>query len=267
MAPFDSSAGSGGTPHDVFSSSIRSLTLEFSRAADYPRIDHLFDPAVKQDYDPHNYVLKRREEDFQQTVANGGACLLSAGDGEVAAMAVAYHSHEDENPAPGTPHDYTEFGTTLSRVPGYNSAQLIVAALALHEWWQSPPARAMAAFIDDGNAASIHTYRDTMKWEEITDPALIAALTVACSRNLAPGEDGPKEGHTVDSLYTFTRSSLAAHARILLAFMDQGGLLNRRTGDFIPVDFHALEDEGLTRGRLEAMAQGVTSRPALLQMT
>lgn len=270
MAPFDSSSADGGAFR--FPSGVRSLTLEFSRAADYARIDHVFDPAVKHSYDPHDYVYKRREEDFRRAVAEGGGCTLSNTNGDVAGMTVAYHTYKDEHPAPGAPYEYTEMGTTLSRIPGYNSAQLIVAALAIHEWWQAAPSRMMVTIIDNTNEPSVRTYRDSLQWEEVTDAQETESLFTACYRNIAedhgggPGKPPPPEDRTGESFYAFTDQALAVHARILLEFMDQGGLLNRRTGDFIPVDFHALDDEGLTRGRIEALARGTTDRGLLFQI-
>jgi hypothetical protein len=247
----------------------RSLKLEFSKAADFGRINHLFDPAVKNAVDPHDHVYKRMDKDFRQAVEGGSAGMLSDENGEVMTLTIAYHTHAQANHAPSDPYEYTEFGTGLSRLPGFGSAQLVMAALALHEWLFAPPSRYMINIIDNTNAASIRTYRDHLGWQEITDPAERDVLFPAAYRSIdrdcgaGIGEPPQPEARASESFYTLPDSAIATYARILLSFMAQGGVQNK-TGQQIPVDFSGLDEAGLTRLRLDAMAHGVTDRAALL---
>jgi len=243
-----------------------SLKLEFSKAADYDRINALFDPAVKQQIDPHGFVVKRTEAAFRKAAADGSACILSDDADDIKTITIAYRTNVDPAAPAGHPHEYTEIGTGLSRLPGYNSAQLIMAALAIHEWWAAAPTKALINEIDNGNAPSVKTYRDTLKWEELKDQKETELLFAVTYRNVAqdlgagPGMPLPTAKRTNETYYFFTDAALAVHVRILLEFMKQGGLLNKKTGHAIPVDFSALDHVGLTQPRLDAMSKGVIDR-------
>lgn len=269
MAPFDGSnqhkcncknksCGDSKTP---------SLKLAFSTAADYDRINKVFDPAIKHQYDPTGYVFKREESAFTRAVQGGHAAFLQDQHGTVETLTIAYHVAAQGKSA-ATP-DYTELGTTLARLPGYHSARLIVAALALHEWWQSPPVNSLAAEIKHANIPSLKTYRDALGWEAITDRTETQNISAITDQTLANPDD---QNNDVDAWmamaawYRPTNASLALQARLVLSFMDQGGLLNKKTGDFIPVDFSDLTRIGLTRKRLEALAGGETDRAKIRQV-
>jgi hypothetical protein len=243
-----------------------SLKLEFSKAADYDRINALFDPAIKQKVDPQGFVVLRTEEAFRKAAADGSVCMLTDQADEIQTITIAYRTFIDPAPTAGQRHEYTEIGTGLSRVPGYNSAQLIMAALAIHEWWSAAPKQAMVNEIDNGNAPSVKTYRDTLKWEEIRNQQEISLLFDLTYRNVAQdmgagtGKPPPAAKRANETFYYFTDAALAVHVRILLEFIKQGGLLNKKTGHTIPVDFSALDYAGLTRPRLDAISNGVVDR-------
>jgi hypothetical protein len=268
MAPFDGAAPGDSRPAAA-SQLPKSLKLEFSKAADYGRITKLFDPAIKNVVDPHDHVYPRKDKDFRGALAAGGAGMLTDENGDVMTLTVAYHTHASDNPGPNDPYEYTEFGTGLSRLPGFGSAQLVMAALALHEWLINPPSKYLVNSIDNTNAASIRTYRDHLHWQPITDPAELDTVLNATYRNIdrdcgaGVGKPPPPAARGKETYYAFTDESLAIHARILLSFLDQGGLLNK-TGQKIPVDFSGLDEAGLTRSRVEAMARGVADRAVLL---
>lgn len=240
------------------------LKLEFSKSADLQRVSRLFDPAVKALVDPDQHVAKRLNAVFETAVHSGGAAFLSDENGHLVAMTIAYHIYVGEDPAPDRAHDHTEFGSSLSLLSGYKSALPVIAALALREWLHHPPVRKMAANIDPQNTAAVKLYRDALGWEQVTDKAHCASLDIAGWRTV-PDADDPAaqtgyrnvpEGMAGMDWVECTEALLAKQAEILLAFMAQGGLVHAQTGHFIPVDFSALAQEGLTPSRLKAIAGG-----------
>lgn len=246
------------------------LKLEFSKAADAGRIGRLFDPTVKDPADPRHFVDKRLPAVFKKAVDSGCAALLSDDAGNVQVMTIAYHL----SAAPEKPdaHDYTEFGSTLSLIQGYNSSVPVIAALALREWFTHPPAAKIAAEIRRDNIPSTKVCSEKLGWEVITNKAEYDTITAA-SWHTVPDEKADPTGLTGMTTvpadandmnwYVCSAAALKQQAKAVLEAMDRGGLVNSKTGDFIPVDFSALEKEGLTRKRLEAIAHGVTSRAAL----
>lgn len=252
---------------------VRSLKLEFSRAADYPRIDELFSPAVKDGIDPHGYVVKRLDTHFRAAVASQAAAMLTDEHGRVMTLTIAYRVNHvrkpgNDNSPDGRGHDVTELGTSLARLPGYNSAKLVVAALTLREWWNNPPRDAMIAEIKRDNTASLKTYIDGLHWKPLTDAAhsvrLYDATDVTLADDKDKGSSKPKNPSEAKSLWhRCDDATIAQSARVILTFMAQGGLLNKATGHRIAVDFTALEQAGLTRERLLALAGGKVDRQAL----
>jgi hypothetical protein len=242
----------------------KSLKLEFSKTADLKRISRLFEPAVKALADPEQHVTPRLNAVFETAVDSGGAAFLSDENDHLVAMTIAYHIHVAEDPEPDRAHDHIEFGSSLSLMSGYKSTLPVIAALALREWLHHPPVRKMAANIDPQNAAALKLYRDALGWERIEDKALCASLDIAGWRTV-PDADDPTaqtgcqnvpEGMAGMDWMACDGRLLAKQAEILLAFMAQGGLVHTQTGHFIPVDFSALAQEGLTPARLKAIAGG-----------
>ncbi len=242
----DNGAGKGKSPPR--------LKLEFSKASDYGRINAMFDPAVKGKIDPQRYVVTRADGELKKAITSGGCAFL--GDtktGEVQTMAVAYEVRDGN-----IKHAYTELGTTLSRMSGYGSAQLVVAALALREWWENPPQNMIVTEIRPDNKPSVKTYAMHLGWRQVSNPKTVADLHRLCNETVSP-QDRDDSGlwfHCDDSVITH-------QARILLSFMDQGGVLQRQTRKKVDVDFSALDDIGLTRKRLTAIALGTTDRKKL----
>lgn len=255
-----------------------SLKLEFSTAADITRIGRLFDPAVKDPADPHHFVDKRLKSAFKKAVEAGCAVVLSDAKGDVQVMTVAYHLAAAPDAAPGAApnaHDYTEFGSTLSLIQGYHSSVPLIAALALREWFKHPPRGKLAAEIRQDNIPSVKVYKDTLGWEAITDTAENAVINGTSWRTI-PDETADPSGNTgmkevpaeaaAMDWYACNDNALRHQAEVVLEALARGGIVNKKTGDFIPVDFSALDKEGLTKPRLEALARGVTSRSALARI-
>ena len=254
----------------------RSLKLEFSKAADYDRLNAAFDPKRLRRIDPHGYVARRLESHFRQAVENGNAAFLTDNDEgpkeQVKGMLIAYHFPEyiDDLPLKNT-HTYTEFGTAMSYIPGYGSAKLIMAALALKEWLQHPPSRKYVNEIENSNTASAKTYRDHLKWEAVDDEQERSTLFDILYRNVTSdsgqgiGRPPPPSKQKDKTFYSLTDHALQIHARILLDYIDAGGI-NNKQGEFIPVDFTALDEEGLSYARLSAIAAGQTSRQAIMKI-
>lgn len=247
----------------------RSLRLVFSRAADYQRIDALFHPSVKPSIDPQSYVVRRVDSHFRKAVNSGGAVMLCDARGNVMALTMAYRVHHTGKPAnDNTPHDVTELGTSLARLPGYNGAKLVVAALTLREWWRHPPQDSMIAEIKRDNIASLKTYIDGLHWRPIMDAPHSARLYDATDPTLIDDKDkGAGDPHAdltqAKSLWhRCDDATVRQAARVVLDFMAQGGL-KHKSGDHIPVDFSDLARHGLTPDRLRAIAGGQMDRAAL----
>lgn len=254
----------------------RSLKLEFSKAADYDRLNAAFDPKRLHTIDPHGFVARRLESHFKQAVENGDAAFLADNDApsdeQVKGMLIAYHFPEYINDTPvENTHTYTEFGTAMSYIPGYGSAKLIMAALALKEWLQHPPSKKYVNEIENINTASARTYRDHLKWEAVIDEQERSELFDILYRNVTSdsgqgvGKPPPPSKQKDKTFYSLTNHALQIHAQILLDYIDAGGITNKQ-GEFIPVDFSALDEEGLSYARLTAIANGETSRQAIMKI-
>ena len=237
------------------------LKLEFSKAADAPFVRSLFDPAVKNSFDPNGYVARRDDVVLDCTIGVGGIAMLKDDADEIHGMSAAYHLYADQAASCGDSPDYAEIGTTLSRLPGYNSARLVVSALVLREWWERKPHNSFVAEIDPVNGPSIKTFHGALGWPKLADPVKQQALQTLCDAALAPEERGKK----VDWYYC-DEKLIAHQASMVLSFMNQGGLVNKATGHVIAVDFTALANGGLTRPRIELMAKGTVDKAQVLAL-
>lgn len=244
---------------DIFSRPGR-LKLEFSRAADYARIDALFDPETKEKLDPQDFVARRVEEFFRKAVDEGAACMLSDEDDNVRGLTIAYRVHECHPPTGSEPHDFTEFGTSITSIPGYNSTRLIIAALAIREFLWHPPKSAIVADIKNANGASLKTYRDALGWIPMDDPAMRAHTSAVTDKTVASEQHkskGPASEYGVaDEWHVCDETAIAVQASILLQYMNAGGITDKKTGDFIPVDFSTLPLHGINHPALEFLAGG-----------
>jgi len=230
------------------------LSLAFSRAADNARISFLFDAAVKSAIDPKNFVVKRDKAVFDAVIDRGGAAFFhDTATGEVHTLTMSYHVRDKIS----GDHLHSEIGTSLTRLAGFKSAQAVVAALTLKEWWDSPPSGLIVTEILPSNSRSLGLYRDTLEWEPITDHATVENLHRLCNEYIDPADKGRQ---TI--WFACTDSVLSKMARILLYQADRGSL----TGSFggvIDLDLNALHAIGLTRPVLESIAQGTVDKAAL----
>jgi hypothetical protein len=210
--------------------------------------------------DRNNYVAMRETDVLKEALTKGGGAFLTGPGTEIFNMAMSYEIRKPGTQAADAP-DYIEMGSTMSRSGGYNAAQLTLAALTLKQWWNNPPEEMFVTEIIPGNSASIRTYAATLGWRAITDRTLMKDLFFLCNQTIS-GNDKNKE-----TLWFHCDESVITHqARILLSFMDQGGLVNRQSRARIAVDFTAMDDIGLNRKRLEAIAVGTTNRGKLLNI-
>jgi len=268
MAPFDSNASEEDLRKKFayLLKTPKSLKLEFSKAADYDRINRMFDSFLLKQVDPSGHIAKRLEPDFRRAVNGGNAVFLGDEDKNIRTLAVNYQMHENENHAKGAQHDYTELGSVLSCMQGYRSGFLLTAVITLKEWWCHPPKKCLFTEIKHNNVAPIKIYK-TMGWKLLIDKKEINNLFFLCYKNVADDNGKPVSGPPLAEknnigFYRQVDSALAIQARVILDYMDQGGVTNK-AGNLIPVDFSDLEHVGLTRPRLEAIAKGETSRQKL----
>jgi hypothetical protein len=232
------------------------LKLEFSKAADTPRIKALFHPDTKRHADPDGHVAMREEKMFQDHIDHGRAAMLSSEDGFVDTLTIAWHLVVSKNNQPV--HKYTEAGSSISFIPGYSSAQVVVAAVTLRDWWKSPPKSMIVAEITEDNIASQKTYRDHLAWIQVRNKATLKEIN---DISYASVENYQYEG-LPSHWFKIGKKTLQKQAGILLTLMDRGTLVHK-DGHAINLDLSALAAEGLTRARLEAMASGITSKKQL----
>ncbi len=231
------------------------LKLAFSKAADNGRLAKMFDPAIKSKVDPHNFVVKREKSVFDETVAKGRAAFLyDPATGEAHTLTMSYHVNDK---ASGD-HVYSEIGTSITRIMGFKSAQIVIAALVLKEWWNSPPSDHIITEILPDNQPSLHLYRDSLGWTRVTDQDKVDEMHRLCNEYIAPEDKGRQT-----QWFYCGNSVLPKMAAILLEFLDSEKLSNKYTQQEIDLDLSELEKNGLTRARLEAIAKGVTSKNML----
>lgn len=234
-----------------------SLKLAFSGAADRQRIGTLFAPETKSKIDPHHYVVKREQDVFNRAIDRGHvAFLFNTHSGAVKTLSFAYDVRGHRNGA----QLHSEIGTSLASLGGYKTAQIVISALTLNEWWNTPPQRKIVTEILPENVPSLNAYKK-LCWQEITDEALTHELHVLCNESIAPEDKGRQ---TV--WFEANEKTLQKMAQVLLEHMDKGYVENKHTGDRIPIDLSPMFDTGLTREHLKAIARGHTNR-RLLEMT
>lgn len=247
------------------------LRLAFSTAADDVRIRTALDPTLREKVDPEHHVAERLMAAFNTAVVQGCVAMLSDDKGTVKSLTVAYHCHLAKIPGDATPHDHINFGTSLSYLSGYKISAIVIAALALREWLLHPPLGGeISAGIANDNIASLKIYNEMLKWEKLEDPVRLKPVMGATWHTLPDPRD--KTGQTArddapDDLagvgwYMCDKQTLITQAQYLLDLIDRSGRIAGKQG-VLEVDLSALEQEGLTRIRLEAMARGVTSRPII----
>ncbi len=237
-----------------------SLKLVFTKAANGSAVHRMFDPAIKSKIDPQDYVVKRESKTFEKQINGGHGTLLVDKNGEPFALTMAWHTVANDNK--GKPqHIYTETGTTLTRLPGFHSAQAVVAALVLHQWWNHNPKKKIAAEILKENIPSRKLFEETFRWRTIANPATAKKINDLCNGNVVEDNNGGKPF----SWYTCEKETLTYLAKSLLTMMDRG-TLNRKDGATIALDLSELDKVGLTRARLEALAGGTTSKRELKKL-
>ncbi len=233
------------------------LRLAFSTAADRVRIKALFDPSVKNSIDPQGHVAGREDSLFNAHIDNGCAAMLVDDDKNVHTLAMAWHlsAANDAHPRPR----HIEVGTAMTRLPGFHSANVIIAALALSAWWKpTVPRGLIAAEVGNDNLPSQKLFRDKLRWKAVTDQQTLANINELSYAGVVDYD------HTDDqkTWYKSDRDTRQHQARILLDFLERGSLLNK-SGQTITLDLSVLQETGLTTKRLEALAQGVRTKKDL----
>ena len=233
-----------------------SLKLVFTNAAREGAVYGLFDPAIKSKIDPSGYVVKREAAQFEKQIRGGHGTMLVNDKGEAFALTMAWHAAANDNT-----HRYTETGTTLTRLQGFHSAQVVAAALVLKEWWSAPPQKKIVAEILEENIPSRRIFENLFAWRRINRKDTARDIDAHCNGNVV--EDlNPGKKHF---WYACEGKALPPMARSLLTLMD-GGALNRKDGEKIQIDLSAMEEIGLSRARLEAIAAGTVSKRALRKL-
>jgi hypothetical protein len=230
-----------------------SLSLHFSNAASQKQIEILFTPAIKRVIDPNHYVVKREGLAFEDAIKNGRAATLrDPQSGEVFALSMAYpvFSKHSKN------HDFTEIGTSQTRLGGFRCAQIVIAALSLKEWLNNRPRDSIVTEILPDNGASLHAYKNALGWQAIEDKDKTKRLHILCNETISAEDKGR---HTI--WFEAAPPTLKTMAALLLRYMDNGYLQNRKTGESIRLDLSALATVGLTRTVLEQIATNQRAKP------
>lgn len=237
-----------------------SLKLVFTKAANNHAVHRMFEPAIKSKIDPQDYVVKRESKTFEKQINGGHGTLLVDNKGEPFALTMAWHTIANDNK--GKPqHRYTETGTTLTRLPGFHSAQAVVAALVLHQWWNHNPRKRIVAEILKENIPSRKLFEETFRWRSVTRPATTKEINDLCNATVVEDNNGGKPF----TWYTCEKETLTNLAKSLLTLMDRG-TLNHKDGRTIALDLSDMDKIGLTRARLEALAAGTTSKRELKKL-
>lgn len=233
-----------------------SLKLAFTNAAQAGAVHKLFEPAIKSKIDPMGYVVKREAALFEKQINGGHGSILVDEQGNAHALTMAWHAVANDHT-----HRYTETGTTLTRLAGFRSAQVVISALVLQQWWQTPPRKKIVAEILEENIPSRRIFEDLFQWRRIKRKATAQDIDQHCNGNVV--EDlNPGKRHF---WYACDKESLPHMARSLLTLMDDG-TLKRKDGQQIAIDLSAMKEIGLSRPRLEALANGTMSKRALKKL-
>lgn len=242
-----------------------SLKLHFSTAANKDAIHHLFTEDVKSIIDPRNNVFKRQEFYFNDAIDKGHAALLTSDQGDIFSMAFGYPSSLDGDHTK-TPPDFVEVGTVISTFAGFNTAKVVISAITLKQWWEAEPTVSFASAIKHDNHASIISFQK-MGWHAIHDEDLIEKINLSCNQNIIPPEKSEDEDSPEENWFVLGPDAIAAKAHTLLEHMSRGTLYNKYSNEQVDLDLSALEEIGLTRPRLEAIAyDGITDKEELLEI-
>lgn len=228
------------------------LRLTFSQAADRARVKAMFSPAVKDRIDPQGHVARRDNALLDAHIDNGHAAMLVDDSGDVHTLAIAWHLSAADDKSARTRH--IEVGSAMTRLPGFHSANPVIAALALSEWWKPTVARGLiAAEVSNDNMPSQKLFRDKLGWKPVTDKNILKNINELSYAGVV-GYD-----HTADpkTWYKADRDVRQKQAQIILDFIKRGSLLNAISGHAIKLDItSAMNDAGLPISRLEALADG-----------
>ena len=237
------------------------LRLAFSTAADRGQIKALFDPAIKDQIDPQGHVARREDALLDTHIDNGRAAMLVDDSGNVHTLAIAWHlsAAHDAHKRPR----HIEIGSAMTRLTGFHSANPVIAALALHEWWKpTVPRGLIAAEVSNNNLPSQKLFRDKLGWKAVTNKKILQNINELSYAGVVG------YNHTTDpkTWYKVDRDVRQKQAQIILDFIKRGSLLNTASGHAIKLDLtSALTNAGLPLSRLEALANGrALTKKALL---
>ncbi len=235
------------------------LTLAFTEATHIPRIYRLFDRDIKSRIDPTNYVVKRERNVFEDAIERGGgAVLYDPKNGDVHSLTMAYHVKSMKSFLQDKPHEYTEIGTSLTRLAHYRSAPVVAAAIALKEWWEGDNQTKIVTEILPDNVPSLGVYKNKLGWQAVDDDKQIHDMHTLCNESISL-ED--KNRPTI--WFEVNKAALSTMATLVLKYKDEGRLKHSGKAPDIALDLGALDDIGLTRKRLEAVARGHTNKELL----
>jgi hypothetical protein len=217
-----------------------SLKLIFATPADEGRILSVYNSGEEK-------IYRRKRSIFMKSLENGSIVFLEDEAWNIQSIAFAFHENAPGNH--GNSQDYTEIGSVLSLLPGYSSAELLVSLLVLKEWRKTPPRQYMVATIDPDNGPSLRVFRNLLLWSKIYDPELCESLARA-SWNACADQTDPSGERSIEVLtdkmlhswdwYECPEEHLPFQAETALKFLDRRGLVHKRTGHFLPVDFSIL---------------------------
>lgn len=187
------------------------LTVAFSRAADLP------DVLAYYGANRHDAVDIRKGNVTENAVKNGRFLLVRDRNGALRAGSSTY---DFATAAGDDKRAWSEMGTTRATLPGFSLYQFMIASQVVREFIENTPTDRFFAIIDHDNPAVIKRLYEA-GWKDYTpDPHLVGAL------------EATKDFHTDNAVVwrSATSDTIPHQARIVLAQIEKGKLVNPRTG-------------------------------------
>ena len=217
------------------------LTLHFAKAAhaeaDLQAMDKaFFNAAARQSNPDSKHVIDRGAETFLYALKHGRAAFWAEQGRRDNILAATFAYHADWS--------FTEIGSTISVMPGFNATMPLISALSLHEHGEWPQRRQVAA-IGAANERSLKTYQEKLGWDSV-EPGMARRLYEVTGKTPFDEKDERKLPSGRKVWVAAGQATLRREAAVLTDMMELGGLYNSHTRQVIEVDYSELPAIGLS---------------------